>query len=102
MGLMGWSWRQGAILLLMLAGSLLVAHRLVDLQLVRHDQLIQAARRQYIQWRTLQPQRGTIYDADGKVLVSSLPQTKVAIFPAQISEDDPVHRRAMAQVAAIL
>ncbi|GAC1430910.1 MAG: penicillin-binding protein 2 [Chloroflexota bacterium] len=97
-----YGWRHGAILLVMVLCSGLVGRRLVQLQIIQHDQLLQAARKQFNQVYTVQPQRGMIYDADGHPLVSNVPQYKVAFFPPQISEDEPAHRHAMLQVASTL
>ena len=62
-GLLGWGWRHGLLLLVMLVCSAMVGRRLVDLQMIQHDQLQAAARKQYIEVYSLEPQRGAIYDA---------------------------------------
>ena len=102
MGVLTWNWRQAALLVLMVAASLVVGRRLIDLQVIQHDALAQKAHDQYVQFRTLQPTRGMIYDADNEPLVTNQLLYKVAAFPQKIADDDAKARGAVTNIATIL
>jgi cell division protein FtsI (penicillin-binding protein 3) len=66
---------------------LLIAARLYDLQVVRYDHYSNKAERQQQRVVTLDPPRGTIYDAQGRELAVSIQVDSIYAVPPEI--DDP-------------
>ncbi|MFL6263537.1 MAG: peptidoglycan D,D-transpeptidase FtsI family protein [Thermoanaerobaculia bacterium] len=66
---------------------LLIAGRLYDLQVVRYEHYASKAERQQQRVVTLDPPRGTIYDAQGRELAVSIQVDSVYAVPPEI--DDP-------------
>ncbi|HEX4497491.1 MAG TPA: penicillin-binding protein 2 [Thermoanaerobaculia bacterium] len=65
---------------------LLIAARLYDLQVVRYDHYSNKAGRQQQRVVTLDPPRGTIYDAQGRELAVSIQVDSVYAVPPEIEE----------------
>lgn len=65
---------------------LLIAARLYDLQVVRYDHYSSKAGRQQQRVVTLDPPRGTIYDAQGRELAVSIQVDSVYAVPPEIEE----------------
>jgi cell division protein FtsI (penicillin-binding protein 3) len=85
-GLAGWSSR---LLLLILAGGLwsgAVAGRLGYLAIVRHHEYDQMAVRQQQRAIEITPERGTIYDRNGRELAVSLPVESCFAVPPEIGD----------------
>ena len=69
-----------------IAWVLLIAARLYDLQVVRYDHYSNKAERQQQRVVTLDPPRGTIYDAQGRELAVSIQVDSVYAVPPEIEE----------------
>jgi cell division protein FtsI (penicillin-binding protein 3) len=62
--------------------------RLVHLQVIRHDELVERAERQRSRSIDTNPKRGEILDREGRVLAYSVDADSVVAFPVDV--DDPV------------
>src|SRR5689334_7808379 len=87
--------------LLMLALLLVAAfgglgYRLVDLQVVRHEELRAKAQQNSQQELLLEPRRGDILDARGNLLASSIFLKTVCADPCLIGKRQPEVARALA------
>ena len=71
--------------LFLAVGCGLLIWRLYTWQIVRHDEMLNAAASQQMKDMTITPQRGQIYDATGKVLAKSSIVWTIAADPSQIS-----------------
>ena len=58
--------------LIMLFSFTLLGYRLIDVQVIRHDQLRDSARGNHIRTVVLQSQRGDILDSRGNLMATSL------------------------------
>ncbi len=67
--------------------------RLVILQVVRHDQMVDIAERQQMQTRTLSAKRGDIVDRKGRVLATSVDADTIYAVPSAIGDEADVVRR---------
>lgn len=83
---------------LALAWALVIAARLVYLQVLRHAELAQTARSQHSGTEILQPPRGRILDRTGQTLALSVPVDSVFIDPRNTDDID----RAAAVLAPLL
>lgn len=70
--------------LFLAVGCSLLIWRLYTWQIVRHDEMLQAAASQQMKDMTITPQRGQIYDATGKVLAKSSIVWTITADPSQI------------------
>lgn len=75
-------------LILMLVILLLLIIRLFYLQFITSSNLKELAYTQQTLSTTITPKRGTIYDANGKILATSVHVDTVSINPKQISDED--------------
>ncbi len=76
---------------------LLIAARFYQLQVVRYDHYAGKAERQQQRVITLDPPRGTIYDAQGRELAVSVPVDSAYAVPPQV-EDPTATARAIARI----
>src|SRR5215831_15218014 len=89
-----------AFLLLALVGAAFagLAYRLVDLQVLRHDELndkaIHNTQREF--WQA--PRRGDILDVNGNILATSVPVKTVCADPSLIGNYQPLVAHALAPV----
>ena len=87
-----------ALLLLFFLGTAFagLGYRLVDLQVLRHDELSKLAegntQREY--WQA--PRRGDILDAKGNILATSVPMKRICADPSLIGNQQAVVARALA------
>jgi cell division protein FtsI (penicillin-binding protein 3) len=81
--------------------SLLLAGRLVQLQILRHDRFKADVLEQNQNIRKIPARRGTIYDRRGRILARSLPARSVFLSPAAKESRDAL-RRAVADLAGVL
>src|SRR5699024_2588372 len=70
--------------LFLVLGRGLLVWRLYTWQIVRHDEMLNAAASQQMKDMTITPQRGQIYDATGKVLAKSSIVWTITADPSQI------------------
>ena len=70
--------------------QVLVISRLAYLQIVRYDDLSRLAERQYSKTVPLRPQRGPIYDRNGRALAVSTEVESVYAIPSRIADRDRV------------
>src|SRR5581483_3681956 len=82
------------------AWTLIVIARLIQVQLVRHDDYVARAQRQQERTLSLEPVRGSILDARGRVLAESVAAVSVYADPQAIGDRARV-ARALANVPAI-
>jgi cell division protein FtsI (penicillin-binding protein 3) len=61
--------------------------RLVTLQVVEHDELVERAARQQVQTRTLSAKRGDIVDRKGRVLATSVDADTIYAVPSAIGDE---------------
>ena len=74
---------------LILAGALV--HRFYVVQIVRHEELLEKAKKRYtVDERRMKP-RGRILDADGNLLVGNLPRIYVVCSPYSVVVEPYVH-----------
>ncbi len=66
-----------------LAWALVVFFRLIDLQVLRHEQCENMVYRQNQDKKKAEPERGTIYDRNGQILACTLPAPNVYICPVE-------------------
>ncbi len=66
----------------------IIIYNLIDLQIIRHEELRQAAEEQQLRDITVPPNRGTIYDANMKVLATSATVWTISVAPNNIDEDE--------------
>ncbi len=85
------------VFVIMALGFGLVAARLVDLQIIKGDELAARAERQQQRVVKLKPKRGTIYDRMGRELAVSLDVDSVFGVPSQVSNPRRLARR-LAQI----
>ncbi len=71
---------------LVLVATGIILYNLVDLQVVRHEELRQEAESQQLRDTTITPNRGTIYDTNMKVLATSATVWTVSASPNVIKE----------------
>jgi cell division protein FtsI (penicillin-binding protein 3) len=77
----------------------LIALRLYQLQVLQHDRYVAKAERQQQRVVTLDPPRGTIYDAAGRELAVSVQVDSVYAVPPEV-QDPPATARALAGAVA--
>lgn len=65
---------------------LMVAARLVDLQVMRHQHFSDLSRGNRVRIEALPPTRGLIYDRNGTVLAENLPAYQLEIIPEQVDD----------------
>ena len=82
------------------AWALVVVGRLVQIQLVRHDDYIKRAQRQQERTLSLNPVRGSIFDVRGRVLAESVSADSIYADPQAIV-DPHATARALAKVRGI-
>src|ERR1044071_8342249 len=68
------------------AWAFVVVARLVQIQIVRHDDYIKTARRQQERTLSLNPIRGSILDARGRVLAESVSADSIYADPQAIDD----------------
>jgi len=78
--------RLGVTAAVLLAGLLVIAVRLVQLQVVRGDELAEQARRQYQSRITLQAERGAVYDRRGQILAGNSVSLSFAVDPTHVEK----------------
>jgi cell division protein FtsI (penicillin-binding protein 3) len=69
------------------AWAIAVEGRLLDLQVLQHDDMVQIAERQQMQTRTLAAKRGDIVDRRGRVLATSVDADTIYAVPLAIADD---------------
>jgi cell division protein FtsI (penicillin-binding protein 3) len=79
------------------AWGVIVVGRLVQIQLVRHDDYVQRARRQQERTVVLSPVRGSILDARGRVLAENVSAESIYADPQAVG-DPAVAARALASI----
>jgi cell division protein FtsI (penicillin-binding protein 3) len=77
--------------------ALVIIARLVQIQIVRHDEYVARAQRQQERTLALNPVRGSILDAQGRVLAESVAAESVYADPQAITD-----RRAAAKALAVI
>lgn len=82
------------------AWAFIVVARLVQIQIVRHDDYIKTARRQQERTLSLSPVRGSILDARGRVLAESVSADSIYADP-QVIADRHATALALARVSGI-
>jgi cell division protein FtsI (penicillin-binding protein 3) len=89
--------RRAALLLLLLAVAFVgLAARLVDLQVVRHDELSVLAQRNTEREFFQAPRRGDILDVNGNILATSVPVKTICADPSLIGSQAPAVARVLA------
>ena len=68
--------------------SILLVGRLVQLQVVQHDRFVELSLGNSIRVEALAPTRGLIYDRDGEILAENLPAWQLEMTPEQVSDPD--------------
>lgn len=76
----------------------LIAGRLVWLQVVQHDALLEQALDQHTQLEELYASRGAIADRNGRLLAVSVPVETVSVNPMQLPKDREFAMRTLARV----
>jgi cell division protein FtsI (penicillin-binding protein 3) len=90
--------RLGVTAAVLVAWSILIEGRLVQLQVVRHDTLKVEATKRQVRWETLPGRRGDIVDRRGSVLAHTVQLPTIIADPQQI-EDAP---KAVEQLCSAL
>ena len=85
-----------ALTLLMCAAFAGLGYRLVDLQVLRHDELFEKAQRMTRRESTIEPRRGDIKDARGNLLASSIFVKTICADPVLIGNRQVEVARALA------
>src|SRR5579864_3391152 len=84
----------------LIAGTILafgaLAARLVDLQVVRHDEFLKLAEANTIRSYARQPMRGGIYDIHGNPLATSIPAKTICADPTILGDERAIVARALA------
>ena len=70
--------------------------RLVDLQVLQHDELVDRAERQQLQTRILAAKRGDIVDRKGRVLATSVDADTVVAVPSAVTDEVATVRKLCA------
>lgn len=78
--------RLGVTAGVLLVGLVVIAVRLVQLQVVRGDELAEQARRQYQSRIALQAERGSVYDRRGQLLASNSVSLSFAVDPTHVEK----------------
>ncbi len=78
-----------------------LGYRLVDLQVLRHDDLSSRAQRQTQSESLIEPRRGDILDSKGNLLATSIPVKTVCVDPVLIWNRQAEVARAIAPVLAM-
>jgi cell division protein FtsI (penicillin-binding protein 3) len=68
--------------------AVLIAARLVQLQVLEHDDWSIAARKQHRNLLTIQPERGALYDRNGEPLAMNIPVEAVSVNPREVADPD--------------
>ncbi len=74
------------IVFFVLSWSVLIGWRLYDIQIVRHESFREKAQKQQERTITLHPQRGAIYDRNGKELAVSVDVASIYVSPSRIED----------------
>src|SRR5437660_7891300 len=82
------------------AWALVVAARLVQVQIIRHDDYVARAQRQQERTLELSPVRGSILDARGRVLAESVAATSIYADP-QVIADPRATAKTLAAIPAL-
>src|SRR5215470_549279 len=85
-----------ALALVLAAAFAGLGYRLVDLQVMRHDELSAVAQKGTQREWLLEPRRGDILDAKGNLLATSIFVKTVAANPAQLGNRYPEVAHALA------
>jgi len=83
---------------LMVCGLGALGYRLVELQYLRHEELLSQARANTVRVDNIEARRGDIRDARGNLLATSLPAKTVCADPSLIGRHAPELARALAPV----
>ncbi len=83
-----------AVIATLLLGS--VVARLVQLQVVDHEQLTEQSHGNRIRLEAVPPTRGLIFDRRGRVLAENLPAYQLELVPEQVADLDDTLRRLAA------
>lgn len=93
--------RLKALSFALLLWSVILAGRLVQLQILRHERFKMDVIEQHQNIRTIQPPRGTIYDRRGRILARSLPAQSIFLSPS--AKETPADQsRVLEDLAGIL
>lgn len=79
--------RMYVVFLLIVAGFSYIGYKLYDVQIVRHEELLEKARKRYTTQLVEQGERGEIYDNDGRLLVGNYPTVKIVCDPSLIATE---------------
>jgi cell division protein FtsI/penicillin-binding protein 2 len=88
--------RLAALAALLLAGFVGLGYRLVDLQVLRHDELSARAQQNTVREFLLEPRRGDILDCNGNLLATSVYVKTVCADPSLIGDQAAAVARALA------
>ncbi|MBS4000321.1 MAG: PASTA domain-containing protein [Desulfobulbaceae bacterium] len=79
-------WKFWIVLIAVNIGIAIVIWRLIDIQVISNDEYKAKAKRQHESKVTLTPERGIIYDRNGKVIASNFESVSIAIDPRHIQD----------------
>lgn len=85
----------------LLVWSVILAGRLVQLQVVRHESIKAEVQEQNENRREIPARRGTIYDRRGRMLARSVPVQSVFLSPSA-KETPDIQKRVVAELAGVL
>ena len=83
-------WRARILAFLLIAFSLLIVGRLVQLQVVEHDRFLKSARVMQEQMIELMPQRGAIYDRSGMLLAFDVRAVSIAVDSFNMTKPETI------------
>jgi cell division protein FtsI (penicillin-binding protein 3) len=87
--------RKRAVILLttVFFGFAVIFFRLVDLMIIDHDRLAQRASNQYMREKTLNPERGIIWDRQLREMATSMETDSLFVVPSKIEDTRGLSRR---------
>jgi cell division protein FtsI/penicillin-binding protein 2 len=91
-------WMFAALLVLSFSG---LGYRLVDIQIIRHEELLAKTIKMRERMQVRPSRRGQIYDAHGQLLATSVPVKSVYVDPRQVGEEREALARALSPILGI-
>jgi cell division protein FtsI (penicillin-binding protein 3) len=87
--------RKRAVILLttVFFGFVVIFFRLIDLMIIDHDRLAQRASNQYMREKTLNPERGIIWDRQLREMATSMETDSLFVVPSKIKDTRGLSRR---------
>lgn len=82
------NWRSNIVLGLMMLALIIMAGRLVWIQVIKGDEYVEMARKQYESLEPLYATRGLIYDCNGHILTNNSDVYTIAIDPKMVQNPD--------------